>query len=1688
MMLSAQSPAASSLAYTDLRLYQPAGSATPFSGPSPYGLSPQQIRHAYGFDQVLLPGTSTIGDGTGQTIAIIDAFNDPNIRGDLSAFDQQFGLTDPTTTTFQIVSQSGSTTNLPGNGAMYPNDSWVLEESLDVETIHALAPGANILLVEANSASPSDLLAAVNYASQQPGVVAVSMSFGYPESSADLNTNTDFTTPSGHGGITFIAATGDTGQPGYYPAFSPNVLAVGGTTLNVDSSGNYQSETAWDESGGGISTVESQPAYQTGVVTQTSANRATPDVAFDGDPNTGISIYDSYDFGTTTPWVRVGGTSLGSPAWASLVAIADQARATLSLNSLDGATQTLPILYAASSSDFNDITSGSNNVSSAGPGYDLVTGRGTPKAPAIVNDLIGSFAVVAATPAINGTVSTPPTDFAITLSSPYNGTGIVASDLSVNGITADSVAQTNSTTLTFHYNSSPVSAQGLQTMTIAAGVFTRQGDGAASSAFNATFRYDALQIAVDSATPANGSIASLPLGTITLHFNEAYLISSIATTNITLSQGSVTGYSRIDGQTVAYSVSGINNAGTLIVNMAAGAVTDVYGNPGAAYSETLYLNGQATAFPTLQAVSPLGSLVYQNSAAGSVLFAGNVVSYTLTLAAGQTLTLVGTAASALQAQLTLTGPGVNSTTSAAAAGANVGMQSVVINTAGTYTISVTGVNGTTGRFSLQALLNAAASSAMSGGAGNQSLATAEDIDGAFSTLAGASKLAAVLNTPALPVGPNNFGYEAISVPSQFEDISESGTEIFGSTDTTQLGVALSGNSLPGRAISFYGTSYTTLYVGLNGVMSFSVGNLTATNTNLTSPNSTIIAPLWDGISMSGSPDSAVYYQRMGTGASQRLIVEWYDVSFTNGPQTGQATFEAIFNANGTIIFNYQNFDRSLLASTDAGPTVGIKNSNAATNGADPLLVTNSVAKLPLIASGTSIEIGQNIAPATSDFYAFSMAAGQTVSLAVASQNGDAVHVALEDANGNTLAADSSPGAGANVTEAIQNFTATTAGTYYAAVTGAPAAAYSLIVGRNTAFDTQTGGSIATAQDVTGSPGVVGAILAAPATPQENWYNLNLTAGEGLYLQTYTLGGASGQFVDSLAPHIELYDPSDNLIASGQGAGNQAIGVAISASGAYRVRVVGQNSTSGEYFLQTAIEAAPPTVAVAAVSPNPRNSAVSQMQIVFSEPVTGVSLSALSLTLNGGANLLTSNQTLTTSDNTTYTLAGLTALTGTNGTYTLSVNAAGSGIADFAGDALASGGSGSFTVNTTPPEVAAVYVSGTSWSSSFLTYLAANGMGDAQLGYQLLGGANQLTPLPWTNITTISVVFTQDVTVNTAQAGLAIYGSPDLAAPASLSSAAFSYNSATHTAQWTFAAPLTDDKYLLAIPSAAVANTLGTALDGEFTNATATSPGGNFPSGDGVAGGDFDFRFNVLPGNSSQQNGIVTGADGNGVRARLLQNTTMPLYSPFYDLNGDGTIAGSDGSAVRLHLLQSLPATDPSPQVQPATGVAGTNQPNGAIATTPPMFSTSLADGITGRLPVAAQGSGVGAQESAKTSPTTTTVTNAPAGAKLPTSTVLDPATRFQIMSAANAGLLPARLTHLLQPQQIISIAAASTPPPRAVVAAGASAAPAAQVSLAKPTLGAAGGIVGSETELRDLLLEHFGATGGFRGFRLLKAR
>ncbi|HEX4128725.1 MAG TPA: choice-of-anchor Q domain-containing protein, partial [Pirellulales bacterium] len=341
---------------------------------------PTALVHAYDIDQIKFSG-GVVGNGTGQTVAIVDAYDDPNIASDLHNFDQYFGLSDPN---LLKVSQTGSTTQLPGTDPAGLGNSWAVEISLDVEYVHTIAPGANILLVEANSDYDDDLYAAVQYAANYSGVSVVSMSWGAGEGASETSYDGDFVTPNGHTGITFVAATGDSGSPGGYPADSPNVLAVGGTSLQV-SGDNYVYENAWSGSGGGFSSYESEPSYQLGV--QNTGARSIPDVSFDADPKTGVAVYDSWDYGSATPWEQIGGTSLAAPCWAGIIAIANQGRSIAGESTLDGASQTLPYLYSLENS-FRDITSGSNGDYSAGVGYDEVTGLGTPIANAVVAGLV----------------------------------------------------------------------------------------------------------------------------------------------------------------------------------------------------------------------------------------------------------------------------------------------------------------------------------------------------------------------------------------------------------------------------------------------------------------------------------------------------------------------------------------------------------------------------------------------------------------------------------------------------------------------------------------------------------------------------------------------------------------------------------------------------------------------------------------------------------------------------------------------------------------------------------------------------------------------------------------------------------------------------------------------------------------------------------------------------------------------------------------------------------------------------------------------------------------------------------------------------------------------------------------------------------------------------------------------------
>lgn len=347
----------------------------PIATATPAGYGPVQMRHAYGFDAL----SSTTYTGAGQTIAIVDAYNDPTIINDLGVFKKQYGITG---CALNVVNQSGGGT-LPTT-----NSGWAQEISLDVEWACAIAPNANILLVEANSAG-NDLYTAVNYARTKANVV--SMSWGGSETGATGNDPT-FNYP----GVSFVASSGDNGNGASYPATSPYVLAVGGTNLPLDAAGNRTSvpETAWTGSGGGISAAEVEPGYQKAFgISSTNGQRGFPDVAYNADPSTGVAVYDSTPTKGSSGWLVFGGTSAGAPQWAALIALADTGRAQaagISTANISASPfySTAGTAKAINSANYLDITSGTNGTCgvncTAAVGYDLTTGVGSPKVSALV--------------------------------------------------------------------------------------------------------------------------------------------------------------------------------------------------------------------------------------------------------------------------------------------------------------------------------------------------------------------------------------------------------------------------------------------------------------------------------------------------------------------------------------------------------------------------------------------------------------------------------------------------------------------------------------------------------------------------------------------------------------------------------------------------------------------------------------------------------------------------------------------------------------------------------------------------------------------------------------------------------------------------------------------------------------------------------------------------------------------------------------------------------------------------------------------------------------------------------------------------------------------------------------------------------------------------------------------------------
>ncbi|MBV8302845.1 MAG: S53 family peptidase [Acidimicrobiia bacterium] len=357
--------------------------------PAPGAYGPADLQSAYN-----LPSATA---GAGQTVAIVDAYDQPNVEADLAAYRSQYGLPACTTANgcFRKINEQGASGPLPG-----ANVGWGQEISLDVEMVSAICPNCHIVLVEANSAYFSDLGTGENTAARLAN--AISNSYGGSEARGETADDAYYN----HPGVAITVSSGDGGYGVEYPASSGYVTAVGGTSLVPANNSRGWTESAWSGAGSGCSGYEPKPAWQT----DTGCNaRTVADVSAVADPNTGVAVYDSYGSGGSN-WYVFGGTSVASPIIAAVYALGGNT----------GSVRNGSTPYANPTSLF-DVVSGSNGscggsyLCSAQPGYDGPTGLGTP-------DGTGAFGGSATPPTSTTTSSTSSTSTTSTTKPPATTT------------------------------------------------------------------------------------------------------------------------------------------------------------------------------------------------------------------------------------------------------------------------------------------------------------------------------------------------------------------------------------------------------------------------------------------------------------------------------------------------------------------------------------------------------------------------------------------------------------------------------------------------------------------------------------------------------------------------------------------------------------------------------------------------------------------------------------------------------------------------------------------------------------------------------------------------------------------------------------------------------------------------------------------------------------------------------------------------------------------------------------------------------------------------------------------------------------------------------------------------------------------------------------------------------------------
>ena len=1443
------------------------------AAPSGADLEPSQVATAYGINDTYFGATQ--GTGQGETIVLFDIYDDPDIASDLASFDSYYGIAAPPS--FTKVEQSGVTVDTSGN--------WEEEESLDVEWAHALAPSANIVVYEANpDDTDSSLFAAVNTAATYGSVVSMSFTLatsnGVPEEiSGETAYDSDFTSS----GVTFLGATGDYGPPGGYPAYSPNVVAVGGTDLTVEPS---YVETAWSGSGNGSSEYEAEPSYQSnGTISEYTTSGSTVSaslVAGLTDPS-GIAVSGSDVFVTNSNGTIGEYTTSGATVNASLVS---------------GLSN--PLAIAVSGSDLfvtnSNGTIGEYTTSGATVNASLVTGLSTPSGITVSGSDL--FVTNTGTGKI-GEYTTSGTTVNASLVSGVNspsGITVSGSDLFVttgNGRIGEYTTSGSTVSSGLVRNlSSPagitVSGNDLfvtNRSTGTVGEYTTSGSTVNAALI--TGRADPRGIAVSGgdlfvandakAIPDVSAVGGTPVGIYDSYTSGGPWFDVEGTSLSTPVWASIIAIAD-QGRVAAYGSSAALSGSTQTLPALYSAPSTDFRNANSSEG------GDFTTGVGYQAVTGLGSPLTN-------LLAPDLVAY------GE-----GT-------QLAVTTPPPSSVAEGAAFGLTVADEDSagVVDTSFSGTVTIHLANNPGGS-TLGGTLTATAVDGVATfsnltlnepGTGYTLQATASGLTSTTTSAFNVTGTAPVVNpsgnTSTYIVGGSPVTVDSgVTISTSANDADLTGASIAISAGTLQSGDSLNFTNTAQITGTYNATSGTLTLNGTTTVsqyqaalqsVTFSSGSENTTTRSLSiiaddgslvsnaapeqvdvTLNSLVVTPSGNTstYTIGGSPvavDSGVQIssQNSLTGASVTIsagtLQSGDSLNFTN---TAQIT--GTYNAgNGTLTLNgnatvsqYQAALESVTFSTSSDSTTTrsltiVADDQPITSNAAPEQVAIAL-NPPTVAKGggtATYTVGQGSAIAIDNAITISSAdidiTGATLQI-TDGQAGDTLNFT------NTATINGSWNAGNNTL----TLTGTTATSSYQ--TALQDVTFSTTSGTTTARTILVAGDDHTASptaSITPSTETVDIDLAPPSV------TTSVTAAQ------YTAGASPVQ-VDG---GITVTSPSSS----------------------------GPTSSTGIV-----------TSATMTISPGTLQAGDS-LSFTNTAQITG--------SYNSGTGTLTLSGT-TTAANYQAALQTVTFSNTTNGNPSAAVNRTISVVAadSDANDPGTASSAASDTVDVSAPlTVTGLYVKGTSWGTSFDNYLSSSGLGNTStpsLGFALQTGSSQSKTLPWVNVNVIEATFNeQPGTIN--QNSLILSGGTGGSTP---SVTGFSQLSST-TYAWTLSTSLTANRLEISFQATggnAVTDANQAGLSGNWTGGTSA-----FPSGNGLAGtsssSDFNFLFNSLPGDALRGGTVVNSTDYLDVRAKNNTTSSSTNYNPYYDVTGAGIINSTDYLDVRARNNNTLPANAPGPQ-------------------------------------------------------------------------------------------------------------------------------------------------------------------------------